>query len=372
MKFTIEKLDLLKNIQNLSAIVPSKNAMPILTNYLIEADEEHNFLKFTATDLEITVLVEFEANVESSGRVCVSAKSFTNIIHSLTGGIVKIAKQEEILKIDCGQSSFELLCAETNQYPLIPQKDLANAVTIDAEMFQKMVYSTGFAVSNEANRAIFTGIFWKLESNKQTMAATDGKKIAEFCINNDIELTDKIEQILPTKGLNFLNKVISDDCLDLKVLLEKNRVMFEYDNYTIFSHILEGRYPDYTVAIPKDHKNILKVNKEDLQNAIKRVSLLASEDTYRILFNLNGSSLEINTANRDLGNAQEFMTGIEYEGDPLKIAFNFRYLLQIIAVIDAEKVEIRFGKAKEPILVVDPEVHDKYAARFLLMPLRIS
>ncbi|MBC8386200.1 MAG: DNA polymerase III subunit beta, partial [Candidatus Cloacimonetes bacterium] len=180
MKFSIERLELQHNIQHLFNIVPSKNTMPILTNYLIEADEKNNKMKFTATDLEITVIVEFDANVSEEGRIVVSAKNLNEIINSLPDSMVHFMVEEENLKIVCLRSKFNLLCAETEQYPLIPQRDESNNIKLDAKMFKKMIDNTHFAVSTEINRPIFTGIYWKMTSDFQMMAATDGKKIAEF------------------------------------------------------------------------------------------------------------------------------------------------------------------------------------------------
>lgn len=375
MKFSIEKKELQSNIQHLYNIVPSKNTMPILTNYLIEADEQNNTLKFTATDLEITVVVEFNANISEGGKIAVSARNLNEIINSLPGAIIHFIVDEEFLKIHCEQSKFNLLCAESSQFPLIPQKDLSNVMELDAKMFKKMIDNTYFAVSTEINRPIFTGIYWKLTETEQLMVATDGKKIAEFTLKNHFELNESIDQIIPTKGLLFLDKVINDDIPNVAVILESNRVMFSYGNYTIFSHIIEGRFPDYTKAIPLNNENILKIGKSDLKDAVKRVSLLASEDTLKIKFDLTESTLIIESAKREEGEANENIENFQYVGEPLVIAFNYRYLSQIISAIESDTIEIRMGKSNEPALFFNIDLKDKsadYLARFLLMPLRLK
>ena len=376
MKFSIEKKDLQANIQHLYNIVPSKNTMPILTNYLIEADEQTSSMKFTATDLEITVVVEFSANVSESGKIAVSARNLNEIINSLPGVLIHFLVDEDILKIHCEHSKFNLLCAESSQFPLIPHKDLSNVLELDAKMFKKMIDNTHFAVSSEINRPIFTGIFWKLSAEKQLMVATDGKKIAEFTLKNHIEIQENIEQIIPTKGLLFLDKVINDDIPRVAVILESNRVMFSYGNYTIFSHIIEGKFPDYTKAIPLNNENLLKIDKSTLKNAVKRVSLLASEDTFKVKFDLTESVLSIDSAKREEGEASEKIEDFSYLGEPLVIAFNYRYLSQILGAIETDQVEIKMGKSNEPALFFNvPAEVDKdqnCLARFLLMPLRLK
>jgi DNA polymerase III subunit beta len=371
MKFSIEKVDLQHNIQYLYNIVPGKNTMPILTNYLIEADEEKNLITFTATDLEITVVTEFEAAVSEGGKIAVSGKNLNEIINTLPDSTVHFMLEEESLKILCDNSKFNLLCAETSQFPLIPQKKMDDVIELDAKMFKKMIDNTHFAVSTEINRPIFTGIFWKMTSDSQLMVATDGKKIAEFTLSKQIDIPEPIDQIIPTKGLLFLDKVISDDIPTVRVLIESTRVMFSYGNYTIFTHIIEGRFPDYTKAIPVNNTNILKINKAKLKDAVKRVSLLASEDTFKVKFDVTGDVLTINSAKREEGEAKEKIEDFNFTGDPLIIAFNYRYLNSILNVVETKDIEIRMGKPNEPALFFNCESEEQYTARFLLMPLRL-
>ena len=372
MKFSIEKNDLQANIHYLFNIVPSKNTMPILTNYLIEADEQTNKLKFTATDLEITVIAEFEANVSESGKVAVLAKNFNEIINTLPESIIHLLVEEDNLKIHCEHSKFTLLCADTSQFPLIPEKDLSNIIKLDASMFKKMVDNTHFAVSTELNRPIFTGIFWRMTSNSQLMVATDGKKIAEFKLFNQVDLPEPVEQIIPTKGLLFIDKVITDEITEISVLIESNRVMFVYGNYTIFPHVIEGRYPDYTKAIPTNNNNVLLINTDLMKEVIKRVSLLASEDTFKVKFEISADSFIISSTKREEGAANEVIEDFKYTGEALVIAFNYRYLSAIFNVIESDEVEMRMGKSNEPVLFFNAEKEEEYLAKFLLMPLRLA
>jgi len=372
MKFSIDKQDLLNNIQHLYNIVPSKNTMPILTNYLIEADDQNNLLKFTATDLEITVVVEFEANVSEPGKAAVSAKNFNEIINSLPEAMVHLMVEEESLKIICEHSKFNLLCAESSQFPLVPKKDLSQVLELDAKMFKKMIESTHFAVSTEINRPIFTGIFWKMNPDHQLMVATDGKKIAEFKLLTHEDIEEGKEQIIPTKGMIFLDKVINEEIPKISVLLESNRVMFAYGNYTLFTHIIEGNFPDYTKAIPTNNNNVLIINAEILRAVIRRVSLLASEDTFKVKFDITEENLTISSEKRDEGEANEVLENFKYSGESLSIAFNYRYLNAILHVIESDEVEIKMGQSNEPALFFNTEKNEKYFTRFLLMPLRLK
>ncbi len=372
MRFSIEKKDIVSNIQHLYNIVPGKNAMAILTNYLIEADEVNNTVKFSATDLELTVVVDFGANVIESGRVTVSAKSFTEILNSLPDALVNIYKDENMLRIVCLKSSFSLLTTDDSQFPLVPEKKLENAVEIDALLLSKMISTTDFAVSMEQNRPIFTGLYWMISPENQIMAATDGKKIAECKVNLPTSLAEKSEHVLSLKSLSFLQKIISTDHPKISVLLENNKVMFAYDNYLIFTHTIEGKYPDYTKVFPLENNNKLAIDKNILKNAVKRVSLMATDDSFRIKLDITQKSMIVSSLNREVGDAQEEITELEYAGEPIGIAFNFRFLNSILSALESERVIMAIGDPKGPVLFFNSVVNENYLSRFLLMPLRLS
>ena len=370
MKFSIERKDLLPYIQHLINIVPGKNTMPILTNFLIEADEIENHLIITATDLEITVIATIKANVINGGKIAISARRLMEVLSRLPNLMIDFIKKEDDIYINSNSIDYNLLCAETSQFPLVPDVDMSEAAPINAGLFRKMIENTSFAVSTEINRPIFTGINWTLDPEFQMMAATDGKKIAEFRHNMPTHVEERIEKIIPTKGLNFLDKVINESISEVAVLIEDNRVVFHYGSYILMTHVVEGRYPDYNKAIPKNNTNILVIDKNILKEAINRVSLLAIEDTFKIRLMIKQELIMIDCINRDEGEAHDQIHDFEYDGDDLEIAFNHKFLTAILNVIETDKVEIRLGKNNEGALLYNHGEEKDYTTRFLLMPLR--
>ncbi|MCD4651603.1 MAG: DNA polymerase III subunit beta [Candidatus Cloacimonetes bacterium] len=372
MKFSVEKKDLVANIQSLYNIAPSKNALPILTNYLIEANPDDNSIRFTATDLDITVIARFSLSVSEGGRLAVSAKDFTEIINSMPEAMIHCEKIEDKLHISCGHVDFDLHCADVEQYPLIPEANLENAIEIDARMFRKMVANTHFAASIEANRPIFTGIYWKLSPEYQIMAATDGKKIADFQLNQSHPDLPETEKIIPPKGLIFLRKTVNDENKKIQMRFESNRVLFHYGNFTVFSHVLEGRYPEYRKAMPTENNNILTVDKSLLLDAIRRISILSPDEPFRIKMEINATKLEISSKDRERGEAVEQIDKYEFAGEPTKIAFNYKYLQSILNVIETDKVLFKLSNSQGPALIYNMDLEANYEVTFLLMPLRIT
>jgi DNA polymerase-3 subunit beta len=400
MRFQIEKKELIKHIQYLASIVPSKNTTPILTNYLLEAIADSNIIRITASDLEITVIAEFDANVAESGITTISAKSFNEIVNSMPDALLNIFKQDEIIKIQCNKIDFSLLCADHTLFPIIPDKYIQNAIKLSSEHFQRMIAKTSFAVSTDINRAVLNGVCWVLKKDFQTMAATDGRKVAEIKymqaiqaasaeapakenaepeigvnLTEDIKFDDLdyekgVEKILPIKTLNFLQKIYSSDTKDLLAVIEPNRVMFVYGEYTIFTHVIEHKYPDYQKAFIMDLPNVLLIDKDVLRTAIRRIALIAPEDNLRIRFELNNDRFEINTTNRDAGEAKEVMGEYSYNGANTAISFNYKYMTSILDSIDTEKVKICLGSQKDPIMVYNETQPEQQEITYLLMPLR--
>jgi DNA polymerase-3 subunit beta len=402
MRIQIEKKELIQHIQHLASIVPSKNTTPILTNYLLEAISDRNILRITASDLEITVIAEFSANVVENGITTVSARQFNEIIHSLPDALIDIYKQDEIIKIICGKIDFSLLCADHTLFPIIPEKSLQNAIKLSSEHFMRMIDKTSFAVSTDINRAVLNGVCWLIKSNDQLMAATDGRKVAEIKfiqaltssdnagkdnqkeaseavpesqISEDINFSELdfekgIEKILPIKTLNFLEKIHSSDNKELLAVIEPNRVMFAYGEYTIFTHVIEHKYPDYQKAFISDLPNVLVMDKDILRTAIRRISLIAPEDNLRIRFELSGDKFEINTTNREAGEGKEVIEKFAYTGSNTAISFNFKYMVSILDAIDTQNVKICLGTQKDPIMIYNETQPDNQEITYLLMPLR--
>lgn len=388
MRFAIEKKELLQSVQHLVSVAPAKNASPILTNYLIQASAESSMVKITTSDLEITVVVEFSAAVSESGTIAVSARHFNEIINFMPDAMINFWRHEELLMIQCNKIDFNLLIADPTLFPVVPEVNLDQAITLEAQLFNRMISKTHFAVSTDVNRAVLTGVCWKILPDMHLMAATDGRKVAEIKILNANILpkpssgeSDEVnifadgpeaglEKIIPVKSLAFLQKIFDNSCKEIKVLIERSKVIFSYDKYLVFSQVIEHKYPEYQKAFISDLPNQFSIDKETLRNAIRRVALVAPDDNMRIRFELDSELFEVNTSNRDTGDAKENLDGYTFAGSHTGVSFNFKYMLSIIDAIDSEKVIIKLGSSKDPMMIYNTTDSETEKITFLLMPLR--
>ncbi len=388
MRLAIEKKDLLAHIQHLASVVPSKNTSPILNNYLINVYEDTNLVRITTSDLEITVVVEFPAAVSEGGTIAVSARHFNEIINMMPDAVINLWRHDELLMIQSGKVDFNLLIADHTLFPVIPEPKLDNAISLESALFQRMISKTHFAVSTDVNRAVLTGVCWKIYPDHHLMAATDGRKVAEIKILDTKLLpaqepeagveenifTDQnqsyVEKVIPVKTLAFLLKVFDSEVKEIKIGIERNRIMFSYGKYFIFSQVIEHKYPEYQKAFPVDLPNHFSIDREALRTAIRRVALVAPDDNLRIRFELDGEHFEVNTQNRDAGDAKQNMENYSYEGGSTGVSFNYKYMLSILDAIDSEKAVIKLGSSKDPMMIYNENPTPGQELTFLLMPLR--
>lgn len=388
MRFAIEKKELLQSVQHLVSIAPAKNASPILTNYLISASSESGLIRITASDLEITVVAEFPAAVSEGGTIAVSARHFNEIVNFMPEAVINFWRHEDLLMIQCNKIDFNLLIADYTLYPVVPEVNMDTAFRIDAELFNRMISKTSFAVSSDVNRAVLTGVCWKIMPDMHIMAATDGRKVAEIKITNaNLLSTNKgnpvveenifsdsaesyVEKIIPVKTLSFIQKIFDSGNKELKVLMERSKVIFNYGKYVVFSQIIEHKYPEYQKAFVTDLQNEFIVSKESLRNAIRRVALVAPDENLRIRFELDSELFEVNTSNRDTGDAKENIEQYSFKGSRTGVSFNFKYMLSILDAIDSEKVVVKLGSSKDPLMIYNESDPQNQTLTFLLMPLR--
>ena len=351
-------------------IVPGKNAMPILVNYLIKADEEKGILTFIVSNLEVIVSCDIEARIIEGGVTAINAKHMNDIINSLPDSEIAFYTDENKFHIVAEHSRFNLVMSQPEFFPAVPPINEQNKISLDADLFKTMVTKTVFATSTDKSKPVYTGVFWQIFKDKQIMVATDGKKLARVNLNIESGIEDeKLEYIVPAKTLTFIQKIINEQD-ELLAFFEKTRIVFKYKNYTVFTTLIISRYPKYERVIPQDNDKVLVIDKSLFMEVIKRASLLSNELYSLVTLEISKTSFTVYSEDEEEGEARENITDYEYEGDDLKIAFNFRYLTNILSLIDTQKVQILMKQYDVPALFYNyPKDNEKVDVLLLLMPL---
>jgi len=370
MKFNVHRNQILQKVQFINSIVPVRNPLQILTNILLEANVEKGNIRLAATDLEVSAVTEVECNVLESGKIAIPAKNFTDIIRALPDDEIHCELDNKMLNIKCQHIEFSLIYADPEDFPEIPEREWENSFTMDAGLFSKLVEKTSFAVSEHIGRPAFSGILWELDSKKQKMVATDGKRLGKYETTLTLD-TDKIDIIMPIKGVNLVRRIIHADQPKIKILPEESAISFEYDSYKIYSRLIEANYPDYEAVIPYDNSKLIDIEVEPLIKAIQRVSLLASEDNFKIIFNFSKNQLKIHSEDIDKGSAEEILE-IENDFEKFQIGFNYKYLIEILQLVNTKIVQIKFENSLDPCIFYNIEYPEDQKNLFLLMPLRLA
>ncbi|MGK5083618.1 DNA polymerase III subunit beta [Bdellovibrionota bacterium FG-1] len=368
MKFTIHRDPLLDALQKVQSVVEKRNTIQILGNILCVV--KGNELSLCGTDLEVGVKVTLPIENAEEGKITLSAKHFLDIIKELPSKEIHITRKENNwVELVCGKSRFNVVSLTADEYPPLPAFEEKNYFEARVEALVDMIDRTQFAVSTDATRYHLNGVFFEhLENNVMRMTATDGHRLSFV----DQEVFLKMPElkrgiIIPKKGLTELRKLLSETSSTVGLAFERGYLFAKLHNTYIFVRLIDGEYPDYRVVIPKLVDKIVKMNREEFNSALKRVSLLAHEKSRGVKLVLQGTSLTISSSNPDMGEAREELD-VEYVGEPMDVGFNSKYLLECLGVVKGDQLELHLKDRLSPgILRASGQQNHTY----VIMPMRI-
>jgi DNA polymerase III subunit beta len=368
MKFTISREKLQEGLQAVTAAVPAKTTLPVLANLLVETTDRG--IRFSATDLDIAVSTEVSADVETPGAITIPAKKLSEIARELPPSPVKIsASGEQRVTLECGRSKFKLLGLPRDEFPTFPTVRFNDSWRVKSGELQKLISHTAFAVSTEESRPILNGVLWELREERMRMVATNGHRLAKMELPVEASSAPPGDLIVPPKALEQIRRLFPAE-EELEIARGDNHLGFRSPFTQVFTRLVEGPYPNYEQVIPKDNDRYALADKAALTSALKRMSVIASDQTHRIKMSFNTGMLKFSVTTPDLGEASDELP-VNYTGDQLDIGFNATYLLEILRYMPTEQVRLTF-KAPERAATIEPEGWDDPAKYLcLVMPLRL-
>jgi len=366
MRLTISREKLQEALVAVAAAVPAKTTLPVLGNLLLETTDRG--LRISGTDLDIGVSTEIPADVEAPGGITVPAKKLLEIVRELPPSPIRlVASGEQRIALECGRSKFKLLGLPRDEFPAFPAVDFKSSWRIRSSDVQNLISHTAFAVSTEESRPILNGVLWEIRETETRMVATNGHRLAKMEIPYGGSFRG--EFIVPPKALEQVRRLFPAD-EDLEVAKGENHLAFRSPFTSVYSRLIEGPYPNYDQVIPRDNNRVALIDKQALQSALKRMSVVASDQTHRVKLSFNAALLRFSVATPDLGEGQDELA-IRYDGDPIDIGFNGMYLLEILRYMPTEEIRFTF-KEPERAATLEPEnwqENGKYLC--LVMPLRL-
>jgi DNA polymerase-3 subunit beta len=368
MQFTIGQSELVEALSAVANIVPARTPLPIIGNLLLAAESDE--LALSATDLDLSVTIRVKAKVESPGRVTLPARKLADMIRALPPSPVRVSGEAEHVTVECENSKFRVHGLPAEDFPTFPSLDFGDGITVPAGTVERLAAHTSFAASNEDTRPILNGVLWEVLDDRMQMVATNGHRLARYGVPAAAGAKKPARDVIvPPKALAQIGRIFAPDD-ELVVAMDEKQIGFRGERGVVYSRLIEGPYPNYEQVIPKDNDKRLRADKERLTAALRRMAVMASDQTHRVRLSMKDDALKLFVSTPDVGEGSEEMM-VSYEGEPIDIGFNANYLLEVLRFVDSDEVEISL-KAPERAALVRPAGENGEQYLCLVMPLRLQ
>ena len=376
MQFTVTRQNLHQGLAAVSASIPTKTTLPVLSNILMEAEGDGVWM--SGTDLDVSIRVRIPAEVKSPGSLTAPGKKLQEITRELPDHPVEVTTRGDQVEISCGQARFKLNGLPAEEFPTLPSVDFDAGLEVDCKELQALVHHTSFAVSSEESRPILNGVLWELRDGTMRMVATNGHRLARMSVASGPSAGVGTSFIVAPPALQQVQRLLKDvDRIQVGWDnpgdgVKKNHLGFRSESVEIYTRLIEGTYPNYEQVIPKDNDKVAVVDKRSLESAVRRMAVVASDQTHRIRVTLEENRMHLNVLTPDLGEGHDELE-LSYSGEPLEIGFNASYLLEVLRYMPSDEVRMSF-KAPERAATLEPSVpegDDPVDYLCLVMPLRL-
>ncbi len=372
MKLTMERSALIKALGHVQSVVERRNTIPILSNVLLSADKDG--ATFSATDLDMEIVDQTNAQVGSGGQITAPAHTLYEIVRKLPDGAdveLKFAGDDPRLSIQAGRSRFNLPVLPAGDFPVMSSDGLSPALTVATADLLRLIDKTRFAISTEETRYYLNGLYLHTVSEggetKLRAVATDGHRLALAEMPAPEGAVGAPGVIVPRKTIQEARRLLDDAGETVQLQLSAAKVRFEFGRAALTSKVIDGSFPDYMRVIPRDNQKVALIDNALFADAVDRVATISAEKSRSVKLALEPGRLVLTVRNMEAGQAVEEVE-IDYDGEPFEIGFNARYLLDVAGQIQGETAEFRFADPASPTLVLDPA---DAGVRYVLMPLRV-
>lgn len=363
----VQKEVFLRTIGVASGVIGSKTTLPILSNVLVQSNGPDK-LVLVGTDLELAIKTICGACVEFQGSVAVPAKKLLEIIRELPTGEIEITVgKNNAVNIKTAKSFFKIIGLEADDFPKTPEVPTEYTCELGSDVLRQCLELTSFAISKDEARYTLNGVLMILSGAKARFVATDGKRLASIEKTTGLPESVAFEAIIPAKTIFELQKALSSESADkVRIAHAQNQIIFQLGDAAFISRLIEGRFPNYEQVIPKHSKTTTEINRVELLSALKRVSLLTSQDNQSAKLDFLKDRLLVSSRQPNVGEAKEEVSAI-VSGDELAIGFNPIYLIEALKNIDTETVTFSVTDPDKPGLI---RTDGGYL--YVVMPMQLS
>lgn len=365
MQISCNTTSLNKAIQTVQKAIVSKPSTPIFSGIHILTKEAK--IEIQAMDVNMAISCTIAAEITEPGEIVVSAKHFAELINKLPAETVTISRNDtnKTIKVASGKSEYQLLLMNEEDYPKFPIIDGNQSITIDNTMMKELIKKTIFACSADEARPLFTGILVDVADDKITFVGTNTHRLAIKSM--PYTQTEPMSMIIPSKVLLEILRNL-DGKQDVVISLLNNQIMVIIDNVIIVSRLIEGKFPDYKRVIPPKFAIKTKVNIKELAGAVSRVALFSTDGDYSIIkMSVDAEELTITSSSPDVGTGREVIS-CQTEGEKLNVAFNSKYILDILKTLEADEAVLSMNTSLSPVCISCEQEPDYI---YIVTPVRV-
>jgi DNA polymerase-3 subunit beta len=365
MKLTAEREKLLAPLQAVIGVVERRQTMPVLANVLLGVREGR--LTVTATDLEVELLASTDVAVAVGGDITVPGRKFLDILRALPEKVaVALTVEGEKAVLKAGRSRFSLSTLPAVEFPVIDDINAQQSVQLPRKELLRLLEKTHFSMAQQDVRYYLNGMLLEIDGLSLRGVATDGHRLAlcETALSAKAEISQQV--IVPRKGVLELQRVLTEDGV-AEVAIGTNHVRAQIGDIRFTSKLIDGRFPEYSRVIPAAATHAIRADRDTLRQALQRTAILSNEKYRGIRITVKANALSVQAHNPEQEEAEEEIE-VAYEGNDLEVGFNVNYLLDALAAIDGQEVELGLTDSNSSCLIRSP---GNSSARYVVMPMRL-
>ncbi len=370
MKFIVSSSALLKQIQHISGVINANTVLPILEDFLFEI--EKNKLTVVATDLETVMRIQLDIEAKDSGKVCIPAKILLDSLKNIPDQPLTFTIDKNYgVEITSDNGKYKVMGENPDNFPKEPAADDTTSFTLPATALVTAINKTLFATSSDDLRPAMTGVYFELDKKHMQCVATDAHRLVRYK-RTDVNCPKTDSFIVPRKPLNLLKAAIPFNDDELTISYNSNHFFVKHGTTQMSCRLIDARFPDYKVVIPADNPYRLTVNKADFQSALRRVSIFSNKSTNQVALTISGSELQLTAQDVDFSFEGNERMKCQYNGEDLMIAFNAKFLIEMLSAAEGEDVNMELSTPTKAGLIKPTEKDEAEELLMLVMPLMLN
>jgi DNA polymerase-3 subunit beta len=368
IQFSLAREQLLKPLQLVSGVVEKRQTLPVLSNVLLEVENQQ--LSMTGTDLEVELIGRVTLSEPSSnGVVTVPAKKFLDIVRSLPEeSIVSLQQDNDRVVVSSGRSKFTLSTIIATEFPSVEQDDQAEEYLMPQNLLSSLIHATAFAMAQQDVRYYLNGMLFELNNSSVRTVATDGHRLALSSRHIDgLDIAERKQVIVPRKGILELSRLLEDTDEAIKVYLSASHLRATTESFTFTTKLVDGKFPDIERVIPRNGDKELVADRKVMKSIYSRAAILSNEKYRGVRMILTEGNLVVKANNPEQEEA-EIAVEVDYHGPELEVGFNVSYLLDVMNVISGDQVRFVLSDSNSSALLTD---FDDDSSMYVVMPMRL-